>query len=148
MRVVFIAILALTLASCSPEARLASIIKKHPELAKRDTVMRVDTITILPGAADTIIHYKQSDTVIIKENGVTVKYFYNTRDSTVYIRGERDTIQIIREVPVQVNKFELKPETRWERIVRGFKDFIIPLLLGAVLILLILQYRKRPKIGP
>lgn len=145
----FLAAISLVLAcSCSPEARLASLLKNHPELAKRDTLTRIDTITILPGVADTIIHYKQTDTVIVKENGVTVKYFYNTKDSTVYIKGERDTIRIIREVPVQVNTFEAKPETRWERIVRGFKDFIIPLLLGAVVILLILQYRKRPKIAP
>lgn len=141
-------IFSLFLASCSPQARLNHLIKNHPELAKRDTITRIDTITILPGAADTLIYYKQTDTVIVKENGVTVKYFYNTRDSTVYIHGERDTIRIIREIPVQVNTFEAKPETRWERIVRGFKDFIIPLLLGAVVILLILQYRKRPKIAP
>ncbi len=139
-------IFSLFLASCSPQARLANLIKRHPELATRDTITRVDTITILPGAADTLIYYKQTDTVIVKENGVTVKYFYNTKDSTVYIHGERDTILIVREVPVQVNTFETKPETRWERIVRGFKDFIIPLLLGAVVILLILQYRKRPKL--
>lgn len=146
MRTLSVVISIVLLSACSPQARLANLIKNHPELAKRDTITRVDTITILPGAADTIIHYKQTDTVIVKENGVTVKYFYNTRDSTVYIKGERDTITIIRQVPVTVNTFEVKPETRWEKIVRGFKDFIIPLLLGAVVILLILQYRKRPKL--
>ncbi len=134
------------LCACSPQVRLSALLKNHPELAKRDTVTRVDTIVITPASADTLIYYKQTDTVIVKENGVTVKYFYNTKDSTVYIHGQRDTIRIIREVPFQVNTFETKPETRWERIVRGFKDFIIPLLLGAVVILLILQYRKRPKL--
>lgn len=144
-----ILLLSLWLVSCSPQARLNHLLKNHPKLAfKRDTVKRIDTVTILPSAADTIIYYKQTDTVIVKENGVTVKYFYNTKDSTIYVKGERDTIRIIREVPVQVNTFEVKPETRWEAFVRHLKDFIIPLLLGAVVILLILQYRKRPKIEP
>lgn len=146
MRTLLAALSLVLLSACSPQARLNRLIKNHPELAKRDTLTRIDTIVILPGAADTVIHYKQTDTVIVKENGVTIKYFYNTKDSTVYLKGERDTITIIREVPVEVNTFEIKPETRWERIVRGFKDFIIPLLLGAVVVLLILQYRKRPKL--
>ena len=35
-----------------------------------------------------------------------MKYFY--RDSTVFLSGTCDTIKIIKEVPVMVNKTELK----------------------------------------
>ena len=128
--------------SCSPEARLANLIKKHPELSKRDTITRVDTLVIAPSSVDTLIYFNQTDTVIIKENGVTVKYFYNTRDSTVYIRGERDTIRIIREVPVTVNTFDVKPLAWYERAWLKVKDFLIVALIGAVLVMLYITRRK------
>lgn len=142
MRILLAILWLAMLCACSPQSRLASLIKNHPELAHRDTVTRVDTITILPGVADTLIYYKQTDTVIVKENGVTVKYFYNTKDSTVYIHGERDTIRIIREVPVLVNNFDVKPLAWYERVWLKTKDFLIVILLGATLVLLYLQ-RKR-----
>lgn len=142
IRITFIFCLFLT--ACSPQARLNHLIKNHPELAKRDTITRVDTIVILPGAADTVIHYKQTDTVIVKENGVTVKYFYNTRDSTVYIHGQRDTIRIIREIPVQVNTFEAKPLAWYEKLWLKVKDGLILVLLGAVLVMPYITRRKSP----
>lgn len=139
----WIAIIALAfLCACSPQARLANLIKNHPELAHRDTITRVDTITIFPGAADTLIYYKQTDTVIVKENGVTVKYFYNTKDSTVYIHGERDTIRIIREVPVVVNNFDVKPLAWYERLWLKVKDFLTIALLGIVLFIVLTRKRS------
>lgn len=136
---------ALVLAcACSPQARLANLIKNHPELAKLDTIKRIDTITILPGAADTIFCYRQTDTVIVKENGVTVKYFYNTHDSTVYIHGQRDTIRVIREVPITINSFDVKPLAWYERVWLKCKDILIFLLLGAVLIMLWLTRKRLP----
>lgn len=142
IRYILIALSLVLLNACSPQARLSNLLKNHPELAKRDTITRVDTIVIAPASADTLIYYKQTDTVIVKENGVTVKYFYNTRDSTVYIHGERDTIRIIREVPVQVNTFEVKPLTWYERAWIKIKDFLTVLLLGAVIVMLYVT-RKR-----
>lgn len=128
--------------ACSPQVRLANLIKRHPELAKTDTIFKTDTITILPSKADTVIFYKQTDTVIVKENGVIVKYFYNTKDSTVYLKGERDTIRIIREVPVIVNTFESKPISWYERLWLQTKDFLIVILLGAIIVLFLLQNKK------
>lgn len=138
MKILITALLLVLLTACSPSARLARLIKNHPELAKVDTIFKSDTIVIPPAKADTVIYYKQTDTVIVKDNGVTVKYFYNTKDSTVYIRGERDTIRIIREIPVSVNNFEVKPETTLERIYRVGKDILLIASFGAIVVMLIL----------
>lgn len=143
MRTALGAITLVLLAACSPQARLANLIKNHPELAQRDTITRVDTIVIAPASADTLIYYKQTDTVIVKENGVTVKYFYNTKDSTVYIHGQRDTIRIIREIPVTVNSFDVKPLAWYERYWMKIKDFLIVALLGIV-IFVVLTRKKSP----
>lgn len=138
--------LSLVLAcACSPQARLNSLLKNHPELGRRDTITRIDTIIVPRVATDTVFRTQiTKDTVIIRENNLTVKYYNDGK--TTYLKGTCDTIRIIREVPVTVNTFEVKPETTWEKAWRWFKDFLIPLLLGAVVILLILQYRKRPKL--
>ena len=132
-------VLLFFLGACSPSERLSRIIRNHPELAtKSDTTFRIDTITILPASTDTVIYYKQTDTVIVKENGVTVKYYYNTRDSTVFLHGERDTILIIKEVPISANSFHIEPESLWERIWRTIKDIVAIASLGAVLVLFFL----------
>lgn len=132
-------LLIFALASCSPEARLSRLLKNHPELIKRDTVFKNDTIVVAARAVDTVIHYIQRDTVIVKENGATIKYYFNTKDSTVYLRGECDTIKIIREVPVVVNSVQAKPLGWWDRV----KDYVIALCLGAILALFILQFFRR-----
>jgi hypothetical protein len=51
---------------------------------------------------DTIFNYLVKDTVIIREGGLTMKYFYNTHDSTVYLSGKCDTIYIpyTKDIPV------------------------------------------------
>lgn len=136
-----LALIIISASSCTCEQQLAHVVKKCPDLVGRDTVMRVDTIVVEMRSVDTIFHYLQKDTVIIKENGATIKYYYNTRDSTVYLRGECDTVRIIREVPVQVNSLEVKPRSWWDII----KDYVIFTLLGALLILLIVVIRTIKK---
>lgn len=142
MRYLIALLVSVFLFACSPSARLARLIKHHPELAQRDTVFRSDTLIIPPAAADTLIYYKQTDTVIVKENGVTVKYFYNTKDSTVYIKGERDTLKIIQQVPILVNNFTVKPETGWERAYRIGKDILLCATFGALVVLFLLLRKK------
>lgn len=73
---------------------------------KNDTVFRMDTVYIPYKQVDSVFYYNQKDTVIIKEGGVIVKYFFNTKDSTVYLKGERQEIIREKKVPVIVNKYE------------------------------------------
>lgn len=139
---IFLLIIIIIQSACTPEQRLARLLKRHPELIKTDTVFISDTTIIPPASTDTLIYYKQTDTVIVKENGVTIKYFYNTKDSTVYIRGERDTITIIKQVPVQVNSASVEPESFWGKAWRITKDFLLVALLGAFVALFLLLRKK------
>lgn len=101
-RIVFSILFVCFLISCSPEQRLARMLKKYPELIKHDTVWKKDTITVFGTKTDTIIQIWQKDTVIIKNDQLTMKYYMRS-DSTIYLEGECDTITIIREIPISVN---------------------------------------------
>lgn len=60
-----------------------------------DTVRIVDTITVNSSSVDTLFRFTHSaDTIVLRENGVVVKYFYNTKDSTVYLKGEREVVKV------------------------------------------------------
>lgn len=114
--------------SCSPQSRLARLVKKHPELVKTDTVWKKDTVIVFGTKFDTVIKIFQRDTVIIKKDQLTLKYFMRN-DSTIYLEGECDTVKIIREIPVQVNSIEVKERTLREKIADFVYNNIIPLLL-------------------
>lgn len=141
-KVVFI-LFAVLIASCSPKQRLANLLKRHPELIKTDTVFRRDTIVTKSVNTDTIFRTQiTKDTVIIRENNLTVKYYNDGK--TTYLKGTCDTIRIFREIPVMVNQVEAKPLSWMERAWVKIKDFLIVLLLGAILVLIYLQRKKLP----
>lgn len=96
------------LSSCSCEKKLLRIKKDCPELVKKDTIIIRDTIYTMVSQKDTIFRFDSKDTVIIKEGKLTVKYFYNTKDSLVYISGKCDTIRLIREIKVPFEKLVYK----------------------------------------
>ncbi len=96
----------LFLASCSCEYHLKKAKAKCSLDQLTDTIWKRDSIFVDRVKKDTAFYYNQTDTVIIKEGRLTMKYFY--RDSTVFLSGTCDTIKIIKEVPVMVNKTELK----------------------------------------
>lgn len=96
----------LFLASCSCEYHLKKAKAKCSLDQLTDTIWKRDSIFVDRVHKDTAFYYNQTDTVIIKEGRLTMKYFY--RDSTVFLSGTCDTIKIIKEVPVIVNKTELK----------------------------------------
>lgn len=96
----------LFLASCSCEYHLKKAKAKCSLNQLTDTIWKRDSIFVDRVHKDTAFYYNQTDTVIIKEGRLTMKYFY--RDSTVFLSGTCDTIKIIKEVPVIVNKTELK----------------------------------------
>ena len=141
MRVLLLASI-LFFTSCSPERRLANLLERHPELVKVDTVFRYDTIIVEARSVDTLFYYNQTDTVIVKDGGATVTYYYNVKDSTVYLKGSCDTIRIIREVPTEIHSVEAKPQTWYQRLWAKTKDLLIILMLGALIVLFLLQKKK------
>lgn len=122
------------LASCTPQKRLARLVKKHPELVRADTITVIDTFTVVTPRTriDTFYSIKQLiDTVVLqKENLKVVTYLKN---DTVYLNAECDTIVIekIRTVNVPTNTIELKKQYFWED--RWFK-FLFIVIFVALLI--------------
>lgn len=104
--------LFLLLSGCTCEKRLLRIKKTCPDLVKKDTIKIIDTIYTMVSEKDTIFRFDSKDTVIIKEGKLTVKYFYNTKDSMVYLSGKCDTIRIIREINIPYEKVIYK-ENLW-----------------------------------
>lgn len=89
--------------SCSPQKRLNRLLKAHPELVKKDTIWRLDTTIIKEVKTDSVFHYLQPDTLTIVKDRLTMKYFYNVKDSTVYLSGKCDTVFVVKKIPVTIN---------------------------------------------
>jgi hypothetical protein len=120
--------------SCSPQKRIARILKHHPELVKSDTVFRPDTVITKLVQKDTSFHFFQPDTVFIKEGKLTYKYFLR-HDSTVYLDGKCDPDTIIREIPFIVNNTTITPLKPFEERV---KLWIFDNMLLIILVLYVL----------
>ena len=93
---------ALLLFSCSPQKRLARLIKNNPDLVKSDTVKVHDTTFVKAIHTDTIIKSGIThDTVTIVKDKLVIKYFNNGK--TVYLGGDVKRDTIVKEIPVVVN---------------------------------------------
>jgi hypothetical protein len=97
-------------------------------LIKRDTVYRNDTTIINGTIIDTVFKSGiTKDTIIIKENNLTIKYFNDGK--TTYIKGKVDTVTVIKKIPFIVNSVNVKPMNRKERFVMWVADNIWLIIL-------------------
>ena len=94
--VIIMALFVLGMASCSCGRMARKIERKCGKNAFVDTLVVRDTVRVQSVKKDTIFKYFQNDTVIIREGRLTMKYFYNSTDSTVYLSGKCDTVFVIR----------------------------------------------------
>lgn len=106
--------------SCTPQKRLARLIKNHPELSVIDTFYVKDTIVMKMKTTDTLINWK-FDTAYINSNDGKVKVrLVHVRDSIkVNILQKQDTIFIKEAIPYKqiVNRFDLSKGIAWYWIV-------------------------------
>ena len=127
-------LIALLLFSCTPQKRLARLVKKHPELIRVDTVTVTDTFTVITPRTqiDTFYSIKQLiDTVRLeKENLRVLTYLKN---DTIYLDAKCDTIVIekVRTVKVPTKTVEVKDEGFWQS--RWFR-FLFIVIFVALLI--------------
>jgi hypothetical protein len=103
-----LSIALLMLGSCTCDWHLQRAKRKCDLSTLSTTVIVHDTVKVPSVQFDTIFHYSQRDTVIMVKDRLTMKYFYNHRDSTVFLDGDCDSLIIIREIPVTVQTTELK----------------------------------------
>ena len=137
-------ILLLFATSCSPEQRIARILKKNPNLIKKDTVYRTDTTIIKEVQRDTTFFYNSPDTITIVKDKLEIQYFYNTKDSTVYINGKCKTDTIYKSYPVYINSVSVAKHLTWKEKIKLW-IFGNILWIGLVLIILVYLYRKTIK---
>ena len=124
--------------SCACDYHMKRMRKKCDYVLQKDTVRVKDTVYVPSVQTDTIFKYYQKDTVIIREGKLTMKYYYNNHDSTVYLSGKCDTLNIIREVPVVVEKEVFKYD-----FLASNRIFYILGLLLAILILIAYLFKKK-----
>ncbi|MGV8130731.1 MAG: hypothetical protein ACP5N7_01350 [Candidatus Pacearchaeota archaeon] len=124
-----IAFIVVLMASCSCEYHLDRVKSKCGITALNDTTVIYDTVIVIGVRKDTVFHYLQKDTVIVEKGRLTMKYFYNTKDSTVYLKGDCKTDTIIKTIKVKTTSYEVV-----YNIWNTYKWWI----LGIVILLLIL----------
>jgi hypothetical protein len=132
------------LISCSPQKKLNRLVKKHPELMTKDTLLIKiqDTIVVTEIKHDTISQLFYNDTIkiidrTIDNSRVVLKYFYDTLTRNIYhdLKVETDTIFIEKQVPVIVDRIEIKELSWWQK-----NNFWVIGLLVAFLLAII--YKK------
>jgi len=91
----------LCLSSCSPEARLGRLLKKHPELRQSDTIVLRDTMISPASEADTQLVWNLIHDTVRVEKDRLVLSLRKVHD-TLYLRGKckSDTVVIRRKIPV------------------------------------------------
>lgn len=127
-------LLILLLASCTPQKRLARLVKKNPELIRVDTVTVTDTFTVITPRThiDTFYSIKQLiDTVRLEKDNLRVITYL--KNDTIYLDAECDTLVIekIRTVKVPTKTIEVKKEYFWNS--RWFR-FLFIVIFVALLI--------------
>ena len=119
-RIVIYLSLLFLLTNCSPHKRLQRLVAKHPELLEMDTLKIAihDTIVLETVSHDTTTQFIFHDsTIIVNNKEVFAKYFYDTvtREFHHYIECKGDTVTIIIEKEIPVEKVVIKELTWWEK---------------------------------
>ena len=131
-------ILVLLLIACSPQKRLNRLINKYPHLTETsiDTIFVIDTV-IIDNYDTTVLNniIKHDSTIVINNEKVYLKYFYDTLRQEIYHEIECFGDTIIKEkiIPYKVEKVVYKELTWWQQ----YKHLIIifALLLIALIVL-------------
>jgi hypothetical protein len=85
-------------ASCSPSARLARLLKKHPELVRVDTLFIHDTIIVEAVKYDTVTKFLTNTTVeVINNERVRLQYHYDTVTNEIWHEVECKEQRIVYE---------------------------------------------------
>jgi len=137
-------LLLISVAGCSPQARLNRIVRKNPGLLTTtvETVIVKDTVTLTTERTtkDSLFFF-QNDTVVIQKNNMTIKYFRDTVTNTEYLYGECDTIRLTEYIETEIEVTKIVAEKR------GFWDWLwLVLLAGTIIFLLYIIFIKRRSI--
>ena len=127
--------LVFTLSSCSCDYHARKVKKKCGTIT--DTLVLKDTTFITEVSTDTVFkHSVRRDTLVLKQDKLLVKYFYNSHDSTVYIQGKclTDTIIKVLRIPYEKTVVTVDYFPTWIK-------WAIGLLIAAGIVFRIVQRR-------
>lgn len=121
------------MASCGCNYHMNKVKSKCGFTTKVDTLTLHDTITTERTIKDTLFKHSR-DTVVLKQNNLTVKYFYNTKDSTIYLQGKCDTVIKVITKKIPINTTIYKPN-----FFNDNKIFLLLILLavGGVIVIIL-----------
>jgi len=130
----------LILFACTPQKRLNRLITKHPELLEMDTIVVIDTVIIENYNYDTTTIIRLHDsTIVINNERVILRYFYDTLREIIYHEVECLGDTVYTEKIITVEKAVFKELSWWEK----YREFIY---IGLVLILTLTVLKKIGKI--
>lgn len=122
---VWAAVLCMILfSSCTAEKKLSRLAKKHPQLVTTKTVVVADTTIFKAIRSDSAFTIRQIthsvDTVVIRNDSIIHKYFYNHTTDSLYFIAECPERTRIKKIPVKVEtwkEIEVMPKWVWGLIV-------------------------------
>ena len=129
-----IILISLLIIGCSPQKRLNRLITKFPQLTELDTIIVRDTVVVENYNYDTTTIIRLHDTTMVVNNErVVLKYFYDTLRETIYHDIDCIGDTVYTEKLITVQKAVFKELSWWEK----YKDLIYilaVLLLGLVIL--------------
>lgn len=118
-----IIIACLILTSCSASWHIRKAQKKDPSLFITEVVKVIDTVIVEVPRIDTLFKY-EFDTVEIMIDSIQVKYFYQTKDSTVYLEIDCPDNEIITNTVTKTKTIIVKPTFK-EKLISGLWILIV-----------------------
>ena len=133
-----ILIICIFLFSCSPQNRLNRKVKRAENYAYKhglvikDTIKVIDTVIVESYIHDTTAtFYRHDSTIVVNNEKVFLRYFYDTLRQEIYHEVECKGDTIVREVLVPVDKIKV--------IEKDSRFNIILIVILAALFLVILR---------
>jgi len=126
---------------CNPtkhaQKKIARIVKRHPEVLVKDTVMvtgfvevekvRVDTVLAVE-RFETMVH----DTIEIVNDRVSVRIYTNTEHDSIFIEAQCDTLRVPFAVPYAVERIVVKELSWYGRNGWWFLPLLLLIIAGIV----------------
>lgn len=139
-------LIILLFSSCSSEWHIKRAIKKDPKIYQSAIVKTyLDSFTVITDGVkvDTIFKYENlpQDTFILERDKFRTVVITDTLWKQMFIETEcfPDTVEVIREIPVQVLQPIIEDKTWWEKRMESLGKFIFPILV-VLIVLAILRY--------
>lgn len=141
IRIVYIILLTFIIGGCSPARRLSIFKGNHPDLFKRDSVVRYEKLVVQGHRVDTVLQniIHSHDTIVIHKNHITEKFYYRP-DSSLYTSVTSDKDSTMKALYSYIDKMTVRDQPKFEHylIIGGICLFVLILFMFFAVIALAL----------